>query len=62
MIVFYTETNMWAKTYVKNVGMTGTINKKNKGKAHGPPHKISRHMPISTRIQRLFDCKQLVML
>ena len=30
---------------------------KNKGKAHGPPLKILRHMPIIPRIQRLFRCK-----
>ena len=30
---------------------------KNKGKAHGPPHKTLRHMPIISRIQRLFHCK-----
>jgi hypothetical protein len=53
---------MQTKRYVQNVGMTGTINKKNKGKAHGPPHKILRHMPIIPRIQRLFHCKQLVVL
>jgi hypothetical protein len=34
---------------------------KNKGKEHGPPHKILRHMLIIPRIQRLFHCKQLVM-
>jgi hypothetical protein len=34
---------------------------KNKGKEHGPPHKILRHIPIITRIQRLFHCKQLSM-
>jgi hypothetical protein len=28
-----------------------------KGKSHGPPHKILRHMPIIPRIQRLFHCK-----
>ena len=26
----------------------------NKDKAHGPPHKILRHMPIIQRIQRIF--------
>ena len=31
----------------------------NKHKAHNPPHKILRHMPIIPRIQRLFCCKQL---
>ena len=35
---------------------------KNKGKSHGPPFKISRHMPIIPRIQRLFHCKELAML
>jgi hypothetical protein len=35
---------------------------KNKGKAHGPPHNILRHMPIITRIQSLCHCKQLSML
>jgi hypothetical protein len=35
---------------------------KNKGKAHGPPHNILRHMPIVPRIQRIFHCKQLVVL
>ena len=32
---------------------------KNKGNAHGPPHNILRHMFV---IQRLFLCKQLVIL
>jgi hypothetical protein len=35
---------------------------KNKGKAHDPPHKILRHMPLIPRIQRLFHCKQLATL
>ena len=35
---------------------------KNNGKAHGPPHKILRHMPIIPRIQRIFHCKQLATL
>jgi hypothetical protein len=33
-----------------------------KGKSHGPPHNILRHMPIIPRIQRLFHCKELAML
>ena len=33
-----------------------------KGKSHGPPHKILRHMPIIPSIQRLFRCKELDML
>ena len=45
---------MDTKRYVRNVGMTGIIiKKKKKGKSHGPPHKILRHMPIIPRIQRL---------
>jgi hypothetical protein len=32
-----------------------------KGKSHGPPHNILRHMPIIPRIQRLFRCKELAM-
>jgi predicted RNA-binding Zn-ribbon protein involved in translation (DUF1610 family) len=35
---------------------------KNKGKAHGPPYKILRHVPIIPRNQRFFHCKQLAML
>ena len=38
--------------------MTGI---KNKGKSHGPPFKILRHMPIIPRIQKLFHCKELAM-
>ena len=33
-----------------------------KAKAHGPPHKILRHIPMIPRIQRLFRCKELAML
>ena len=33
-----------------------------KAKAHGPPYKILRYMPIIPRIQRLFHCKELVVL
>ena len=29
----------------------------NKDKAHGPPHKILRHVPIIPRIQRIFHSK-----
>jgi len=52
---------MLTKGYVLNVGMKGTRCKQN-GKAHGPPHKILRHVPIITRIQRIFHCKELAML
>ena len=33
-----------------------------KGKEHGPPHKVLRHMPAIPRIQRLFHSKELAML
>ena len=39
--------------------MIGTIKK---GKSHGPPHKILRHMPIIPKVQRLFHCEQLAKL
>ena len=35
---------------------------KKKGKSHGPPFKILRHMTIIPSIQRLFRCKELAML
>ena len=61
MIVFYIEVNMQTKRYVPNVRMRHDKYKEsnNKAKAHGPPHKILRHMPIIPRIQRLFRCKVL---
>ena len=63
MIVFYIEENMQTKICVQNVGRTGMINKKKKGKSCiGPLFKILRHMPIIPRIQNLFHCKELAML
>ena len=35
---------------------------RNTNKAHRPPHKILRHMPIIPRIQMFFHCKELAML
>jgi len=35
---------------------------KTKGKAHGSPHKLLRHIPIIPRIQSLFHYKQLFIL
>ena len=35
---------------------------KNNAKAHGPLHKISRHVPLIPRIQRIFHFKELAML
>ena len=33
-----------------------------KGKAHGPPHKVLKHLIRIPRIQRLFHCKEFTIL